>query len=69
MAEHCRLDPTGGELYGSPIAGDRLEGGVYQAIPMHRMREGIMGGRSQAAGIDLFWVDNGFLYRDPSNDG
>ncbi len=68
VAEYWRLDPTGGDLYGSPIAGDRLEGGVYQAIPMRRMREGIMGGHSKAAGIDLFWVDDGFLYLDPSKD-
>ena len=68
VAEYWRLDPTGGELYGSPVAGDRLEGGVCQAIPMHRMREGIMGGHSQAAGIDVFWVDDGFVYLDPSKD-
>ena len=30
IKEYWRLDPTGGDLYGTPLAADRLEGGVYE---------------------------------------
>ena len=40
IAEYWRLDPTGGDLYGAPIAGDRLNGDVYEPIPPPQAGEG-----------------------------
>ena len=34
IAEYWRFDRTGGDFYGQPLAGDRLENGVYQPIEL-----------------------------------
>ena len=40
IREYWRLDPTGGDLYGSPLSADRLEGGAYRPIPLHKLEGG-----------------------------
>ena len=65
IAEYWRLDPTGGDLYGAPIAGDRLNGDVYEPIPLHRLEKGNVWGRSEATGIELFWMNETFVYLRP----
>ena len=67
IGEYWQLDPTGGDLYGAPLAGDRLEGGVYQAIPLHRLEKGNMWGRGEATGIDFFWMNANFVYLGPDS--
>jgi len=67
VAEYWRLDPTGGALYGAPLAGDRLEGGVYQPITLHRLEKGNVWGRSEATGIDLLWMNGSFVYLGPDS--
>ena len=32
IAEYWRLDPTGGDLYGQPLSGDRLADGEYRLL-------------------------------------
>lgn len=68
IGEYWRLDPTGGNLYGAPLAADRLEGGIYQPIPLRRPEEGIIWGHSEATGIDIFWVRDTFAYLGPDTD-
>ena len=36
IPEYWRFDHTGGQHHGAPLAGDRLEGGSYQPIPVER---------------------------------
>ena len=64
ITEYWRVDPTGGELYGAPLAADRLRDGAYEPIPIHRPEEDLRWGHSEAAGINTFWVDGMFLYRE-----
>ena len=65
IREYWRLDPTGGDLYGAPLAGDRLEGGIYQPITLRRLEKGNVWGRSEATGIDFFWMNGSFVYLGP----
>ena len=65
IREYWRLDPTGGDLYGAPLAADRLEEGVYQPIPLRRLEKGNVWGRSEATGIDFFWMNGNFVYLGP----
>ena len=65
IGEYWRLDPTGGELYGAPLAADRLEDGVYESIPMRRLENGNIWGLSETAGIDIGWFNGGFVYLGP----
>ena len=64
ITEYWRVDPTGGQLYGAPLAADRLRNGAYEPIPLHRPEEDLIWGHSEAAGINVFWIDGMFLYRD-----
>ena len=68
IKEYWRLDPTGGDLYGTPLAADRLEGGVYEPIPLHRLEKGNVWGHSKATGIDLFWMNEIFVYLVPDTE-
>ena len=37
IPEYWRFDPTGGDRYGAAIAGDRLVGGIYQAVDIEEV--------------------------------
>ena len=69
IAEYWRVDPTGGQLYGAPLAADRLRSGAYEPIPLHRPEEDLIWGHSEAAGINVYWIDGMFLYRDATPKG
>ena len=45
IPEYWRFDETG-ELHGTRLAGDRLEGGGYEPIPIETVEEGILQGFS-----------------------
>ena len=66
IREYWHLDPTGGELYGAPLAADRMKDGIYEPVPLHRPEEDLTWGHSEAAGINIFWVDGLFVYQDPA---
>ncbi len=57
VPEYWRFDPTGGELYGQPLAGDRLVNGVYQPIDLTTEPDGILKGYSPALRLSLCWSD------------
>ena len=58
-------DSTGGELYGQPLAGWRLESGVYRPIPITVEPDGVISGYSAALGLHLCWDDWRLRFRDP----
>ena len=58
VPEYWLFDPTGGELYGFPLAGYRLESGVYRPIALSDEPDGILKGYSEILRLSLCW-DNG----------
>lgn len=67
VPEYWRFDPTGGELYGVPLAGDRLSpGGGYRPIEIVTVDETSSWGHSAVLGLDLCWEDQWLRWYDPS---
>ncbi len=68
IAEYWRLDPTGGELYGQPLAGEHLLNGEYQPCDLHTDEDGTIWAYSQVLDLRFHWgeeLENGFDVRDP----
>ena len=65
IREYWRLDPTGGELYGVALAGDRLVDGEYRPVSIERMADGSLRGYSEILGLYLFWEDGRLRFFDP----
>ena len=55
IAESWRVDPTGGDLYGCALAGDRLVDGAYQGIPLTTETDGMVWGHSPTLDLCLCW--------------
>ena len=55
IPEYWRVDPTGGEFYGYPIAGDTLVNGVYHPMPLATESDGTIWGYSAALDLCLCW--------------
>jgi Uma2 family endonuclease len=68
IPEYWRFDSTGGRLYGQPLAGDRLEDGVYQPISLTTEPDGVLKGYSEALKLSLCWFeqDNRLVFYDPA---
>ena len=69
IGEYWRLDPTGGDLYGVPLAADRLEDGVYRPIYIDKLENGNHWGYSEATGIHIAWFEGAFVYLGPRTAG
>ena len=65
IEEYWRFDPTGGDLYGQPLAGERLVDGKYQPYELHTEAEGSVRGYSQLLGLDFYWDGDEFDVLDP----
>ncbi len=65
IAEYWRFDPTGGELYGQPLAGERLVEGGYQPYELHTKEDGLVHGYSQLLDLEFCWDGNEFDVLDP----
>ncbi|MCY4654438.1 MAG: Uma2 family endonuclease [Dehalococcoidia bacterium] len=65
IAEYWRFDPTGGELYGQPLAGERLVEGGYQPYALHTKEDGSVHGYSKLLDLDFCWDGNEFDVLDP----
>ena len=65
IAEYWRFDPTGGELYGRPLVGERLVDGEYQPYELHTESEGTAWAHSELLGLDFFWDGDEFDVLDP----
>ena len=55
VAEYWRVDPSGGDNYGRPLAGDRLVDGRYADIPLTRESDGMVWGYSAMLDLCLCW--------------
>ena len=55
VAEYWRVDPSGGEHYGRPLAGDRLVDGGYADIPLTYEADGMVWGYSEVLDLYLCW--------------
>ena len=51
VPEYWRFDPSGGDFHSTHLAGDRLVGGEYQPIPIHRTAEGHFRGHSHVLNL------------------
>ena len=62
--EYWRFDPSGGELYGEPLAGERLVDDRYEPYPIHTSADGDIWARSQALSLDFYMRGDRFWVRD-----
>ena len=69
IPEYWRLDPTGGELYGQPITGERLIDGVYDPYEVRTESDGSVTSYSEALDLIFSWnEDGGFDLLDPETN-
>ena len=66
IPEYWRFDPSGGLYHGVPLAGDRLEGGVYRPIDIVQVDDAHYWGRSEILGLDLCWEEELLRWYDPA---
>lgn len=67
ISEYWRLDYTGGELYGQPIAGERLVDGVYAPYEVHTKADGSVASHSELLDLVFSWnEDSGFDILTPA---
>ena len=62
--EYWRFDPSGGELYGEPLAGERLVDGRYEPYPIHTDADGDIWAHSEALNLDFYMRGNRFWVKD-----
>ena len=62
--EYWRFDPSGGELYGEPLAGERLVDGRYEPYPIHTDADGDIWAHSEALDLDFYMRGNRFWVKD-----
>ena len=55
VPEYWLLDPSGGKLYGFPLAGFRMESGLYRPVALTDEPDGILKGYSEILGLSLCW--------------
>ena len=55
IQEYWRVDPTGGDFYGYPLAGEVLVDGQYRPIPLDTATDGMVWGYSPALDLCLCW--------------
>ena len=65
IPEYWRFDPTGGEIYGDPLVGGILTGGVYRPVALTTEPDGVLKGYSEALELSLCWHDNWLYFYDP----
>ena len=68
IPEYWKLDPTGGELYGAPLMGERLADGEYVAYDLNTDPDGSVWSRSEILNLDFIWDGEQFSIRDPLTD-
>ena len=66
VTEYWRFDPTGGELYGQPLQGERLIGGSYIPCEITAAPDGSQRSYSQLLNLDFSWNGAEFDVLDPA---
>ncbi len=65
VTEYWKLDPTGGELYGVALIGERLVDGEYVPFELNAESDGSVWSRSEVLNLDFQWDGEQFSIRDP----
>ena len=65
VTEYWKLDPTGGELYGVALRGERLVGGEYVAYDLNTEMDGSVWSHSEVPNLDFVWDGEQFSIRNP----
>ena len=65
VAEYWRFDPTGGDLYGQPMAGERLEDERYVPYEIDARHDGSALAHSPLLNLDFYWDGANFDALDP----
>ena len=65
VKEYWRFDPTGGNRYPTPLAGDQLVDGEYRPIRVAAGDEGGYWGLSEILNLDLCWENGQLRWYDP----
>ncbi len=65
VTEYWRFDPTGGDLYGQPLAGDRLVDGQYVPYEVGEGPDGSAKAHSELLNLDFYWDGADFEVLDP----
>ena len=65
ISEYWRFDPTGGDYYGQPLAGERLVEGEYQPYELQEEADGSIIGYSPLLDLDFYWDGDEFDVLDP----
>ena len=68
IGEYWLIDPSGGDLYGAPLTGERLVDGEYIPFPVRVSPDGSIRSRSEALNLDFFWDRDRFDILDPATD-
>ena len=55
IQEYWRFDPTGGQLYGKPIAGERLVAGRYEEYELQYGGDASVRGHSELLDVVFYW--------------
>ncbi len=63
--EYWKFDPTGGDLYGAALMGERLVDGEYVPYELNVGPDGSVWSRSDVLGLDFYWDGERFDIRDP----
>ena len=66
IQEYWRFDPTGGRLYGKPITGERLVGGVYEEYELQSGDDASVQGHSELLDVVFSWNGDEFDALDPA---
>ncbi len=68
VPEHWLFDSSGGRYHLSPLSGDSLADGAYRPIPIERVDENRLRGRSEVLGLDLCWEYGSLRWWDPVSE-
>ena len=67
IPEYWRFDETGND-HGSRLAGDRLEGGAYQPMPIDEVSPGVLQGYSPVLNLIIRWDHGQLVWIDPATE-
>ena len=68
IPEYWKLDPTGGELYGVALMGERLVDGEYVPFELNAGPDGSVWSHSEVLNLNFLWDGEQFEIRDPLTD-
>ena len=66
VQEYWRFDPTGGRIYGKPIAGERLVNGQYEEYPSEYGVDGSVRSHTELLDVVFHWNGEEFDVLDPA---